>query len=98
MQLSEKSLKDALIVAEKIEHDFSSLKFNVEDYLNNINKDEQRTKPEILQFTVCIGVVEIMEEDSQWEDVFERATRELTQAKETGLGNISPHPSIKGLF
>ena len=98
LQLSEKSLKDALIVAEKIEHDFSSLKFNVEDYLNNINKDEQRTKPEILQFTVCIGVVEIMEEDSQWEDVFERATRELTQAKETGLGNISPHPSIKGLF
>ena len=98
LQLSENSLKEALIVAEKIAEDFSSLKFNVEDYLNNLASNEQKATLETLHFTVCIGVVEVMEEDSQWEDVFERATRELNQAKEIGPNNISPHPSIKGLF
>lgn len=98
LRLSEKSLKDALLIAEKIAEDFSNIKFNVEDYLSTPNSEEQKIKSQPLKFTVCIGVVEVMEEDSLWEDVFERATRELNQAKLTEQAIFHHPPSIKGLF
>lgn len=113
LQLSEVPLKDALDVAEKIRNEFSNIKFSTSGYIaapvntneTTLENDDSRHESEAsalnkenIQFTVCIGVVEVLPDETRFEEVIKRAEAELEKAKELGVNNIYPDPSIRDLL
>ena len=55
-------------------------------------------RKQLVQFSVCIGVVEVLADETAWEQVFKRAEEELRKAKVFGPNTISPSPDIRALF
>lgn len=98
LQLSEMTIKEALTTAEKIRNDFAAIEFHLDDYAQVKGEEARLAAVGALQFTVCIGVAEAIDEDTSWEDVFARAEGELVLAKQRGKGSVSPDPSVRGLL
>lgn len=105
LQLPEAYLGKALEVAEKIRGEFSEIKFSTVGLRYSSQPGEAESGPErfgedgdAVQFSVCIGAVEVMAEERHWEEVLRRAQGELKKAKQAGVGNISPGPDLKALL
>ena len=95
----------ALEVAEKIRGEFSEIKFSTVGLRYSSQPGEAESASgrfgedgDVVQFSVCIGAVEVMAEERHWEEVLRRAQGELKKAKQAGVGNISPGPDLNALL